>query len=101
MLLTDEEMLEDVVKWQKEHGGEMIDFDSHNMLQRKAQLKKGVEWLEQEILDSESKLSDNVKDKALLRELSLKNDIVIAQMELKGSIIGFKELRQALLEEVK
>lgn len=67
----------------------------------KAQLKKVVELIERKIKDYEPRLSKHVRSKRLIRALSLRNDIVIAQLELKGEIICLKELRQALLKEIE
>ncbi len=81
LLLTDEEMLEDVKKWRKAHNDEMIDFDSHNMLQRKAQLKKVVEWGDEDCPHNPKPIRLKVKRGCLMCWQSLLDEIKVGPAE--------------------
>ena len=100
LLLTDEEILAIAESQPMWRDGDII-WTNRAQVIAKAQRKKVGDGIDERIQDMESNLSVHVKDNKSIRDLSLKNDIVIAQLELKGSIIGLKELRQALLDEVK
>ena len=103
ILLTDEEVNIEVYKTMAAIGLSDIAKKgiTRDSIAVKAQAKKILEMIEGKIKDYEPRLSKHVKSTRLIRDLSLKNDIVIAQLELKGEIICLKELRQTLKKEVE